>query len=190
MIPMELWTVDDCFDSELVKEAESSFPPINWNHWIAYGSTDQRKLACPYWHCFPPAIWKLMNRLLRIDVAAHAQADAGLWGSGINRMDRGDYVKPHLDASHHRITLQKRKFTGVLFLNSQWSDDWGGLLQFKGNSVTPKFNRLVIFENEDYARHWVTEVNCPENECRKTLSVFWYDKNPSATISRKKAVFD
>ena len=66
----------------------------------------------------------------------------------------GDFYKTHFDAFKGQAN---RCLSAVLYLNPEWSDDWGGQLRLyldeslnDSIDVTPKWGRLVLFLSEDF----------------------------------------
>jgi len=87
---------------------------------------------------------------------------------GIHTFKSGDKLDIHVDAGRHPRNNLKKIITLGLYLSYNWSKENKGDLEFwsgdnsvnndakvyeKKISIEPKFNRLIIFENNDYSWH-------------------------------------
>jgi Rps23 Pro-64 3,4-dihydroxylase Tpa1-like proline 4-hydroxylase len=106
---------------------------------------------------------------------------------GIHIFGNGDKLDIHVDAGIHPTTKLKKEITLGLYLSYNWKTEYGGELElWSGTSardnnaklshcaikVEPKFNRLVIFQCNDYSWHGSTNVvKCPENSKRIFLTI-------------------
>ena len=113
--------------------------------------------------------------------------DPHLVGAGYSIIRNGKDLGCHYDFNwNDRIRLH-RKLTTLLYITPGWESDWGGHIEYyddnidvkpKSNlieSVSPKFNRLVINENVKHAPyHRVSEVNSPEDVPRCAIRFFYY----------------
>ena len=124
--------------------------------------------------------------------------DTALWGGGMHSMGRDSVLGLHLDASHHALSGMKRVLNGILFLNPEWQDEWGGKLEIWDPtkerptlSIAPVFNRLVLFNTSDTSWHGIPHtLNCPPDVVRKTLAVWWYARPiGSEAVARNRALF-
>jgi len=113
--------------------------------------------------------------------------DPHLVGAGYSIIRNGKDLGCHYDFNwNDRIRLH-RKLTSLLYITPDWKDEWGGHIQYyddnvdvnpKSNlieSVSPRFNRLVINENVKHAPyHRVSEVNAPDDKPRCAIRFFYY----------------
>jgi hypothetical protein len=115
--------------------------------------------------------------------------DPILAGGGLHQSPRSGFLDIHVDANYHPLnkTLHRR-VNIIIYVNRNWESSWGGSLELwsdKNNkphvlagSIVPKFNRAVIFSTTRNSWHGVEPVNCPVNESRKSLALYYY------TVSR------
>jgi hypothetical protein len=81
----------------------------------------------------------------------------------------------------------------LVYLNKEWEDTWGGLVELHSNprkpevnevkSFAPLFNRAVIFETNEHSWHGFETVCLPEDRkhlSRKSFSIYLYTKDRPA----------
>jgi len=126
---------------------------------------------------------------------------------GIHKFDNGDKLDIHVDAGRHPKNNLKKIITLGIYLSYNWNKECGGNIEFwngdnsKNNdakiydkkiSIEPKFNRCIIFENNDYSWHGAP-VPCICNENQKriffTCSYLTNIDNSIHKNDRKKAFF-
>lgn len=179
--------MDNFLPDGLARACEVDWPDKNWRQWHFYGPW--KKLASRSASDFPKSLEAASVELAKADVKQEFQLDCfpdlGLYGAGLHEMRQGSELGRHLDSDHHPLHEWRREISGVLFLNSVWRADWGGDLVFstsQGNEtgrVSPKFNRLVLFQCTDESFHAVEQVTCPIDTSRKTLAMFWWSTRES-----------
>lgn len=188
--------IDQWAPPELVRAAEAEWPDEHWPFWHRY---ENGKLASKDPLRYPPACAELVRRMLCLPIAEllgveNAFGDWNCHAAGLHAMPPGSSLGVHLDSDHHPITGWKRAANAVLYLNSEWRDDWGGAFELwdaTGQSclerVKPRFNRLVLFEPSDVSYHSVSKVTGPET--RKTLTVFFWRHVVGKEWMRTRAQF-
>ena len=87
-----------------------------------------------------------------------------------------------------------RKINLLIYLNEEWEDEWNGNLELwekdlssMTHSITPKFNRAVIFNIEDAPHGHPSPLECPEGESRRSLAYYFYDKLPVTNGLKERA---
>ena len=94
-----------------------------------------------------------------------------------------------------RKSKLRRVLNILLYLNSDWQENWGGAIEFwdkemksAQRSVFPLLNNAVIFRTDCESNHGFPEpINCPENVRRKSIALYYYVKEKSILpISIKK----
>ena len=132
-------------------------------------------------------------------------ADFGLHGGGIHMHQAGDYLNAHYDYDIHPKMGMQRKINIIIYMQPDWKDEWGGNLGLWSHdpetdqpkeiikSITPKFNRAVIFDTTQNSWHGVTEgIFCPPGVYRKSLAAYYLiPVKPTYNVenARKKALF-
>jgi len=123
--------------------------------------------------------------------------DWQLFGGGLHQSFKGGFLKVHSDFLYMRKSKLKRRLNLLLYLNSNWKDDWGGSIEFwdkdmraAQRKISPKLNTAVIFRTDQESNHGFPEpINCPSNESRKSIALYYYTKEKSFlpfSIKRRK----
>lgn len=193
--PFRHLVVDDWAEPELVRAAEVEWPRTDWPFWHRY---DCGKLATKDPLRFPPACAELIRRLLCLPISElmaldDTFADWNCHGAGLHTSPPGARLGVHLDSDHHPLTGWQRACNAILFVNSCWRPDWGGDLELWNvdgtecvKRITPRFNRLVLFEPGDVAFHAVAQNRGPAT--RKTLATFYWRESVTTGV-RPRAQF-
>jgi Rps23 Pro-64 3,4-dihydroxylase Tpa1-like proline 4-hydroxylase len=109
-------------------------------------------------------------------------------GAGFHRIGEGGHLSIHADFNHHKPMDLERRINVLIYLNKDWSDDYGGQLelwdtQMKGmvRSVSPDFNRCVIFNTTSFSYHGNPHpVHHPQGVSRKSIALYYYTSTWSA----------
>ena len=70
----------------------------------------------------------------------------------------------------------------LIYITPNWQDEWGGQLEIwdkdmkrKAHSISPIFNRCVIFNTDANSYHGHPDpLNCPSNITRKSIALYYY----------------
>lgn len=107
-------------------------------------------------------------------------------GGGLNVTVSGGLLDVHVDGNYHDATGLNRRVNAIVYLNPDWQDGWGGefgIYDAKGEKlikkVAPLFNRLVIFDTNDFSFHGLPDpLNFPEEHARRSIILYYYTKEP------------
>jgi hypothetical protein len=209
--PFDHCIIDDFFLSDVAAGLEAEFPAFNDSVWHQYDNAIEIKKVCNNWNYFPPLTYSAFTMLnseelmaLLTDQILDGRAlysDPGLNGGGWHIHRQGGKLNTHLDYSLHPKLGLQRKLNIIIYMNSQWRDEWGGHLGLWGNessskpgqlvkSVAPKFNRAVIFDTTQNSWHGLPDpLKCPEDQFRKSLAVYCLCEPPADADKRGKALF-
>jgi hypothetical protein len=122
-------------------------------------------------------------------------------GAGPHQIERGGFLKVHVDFNWHPLLKLDRRLNLLVYLNQDWREEYGGHLELWNRDVTrcerkilPLFNRTVLFSTTDVSFHGHPEpLACPEGRSRKSVSFYYYTNGrpeaersaPHDTIFRK-----
>jgi hypothetical protein len=122
-------------------------------------------------------------------------------GAGPHQIERGGFLKVHVDFNWHPLLKLDRRLNLLVYLNQDWREEYGGHLELWNRGVTrcerkilPLFNRTVLFSTTDVSFHGHPEpLACPEGRSRKSVSFYYYTNGrpeeersaPHDTIFRK-----
>jgi Rps23 Pro-64 3,4-dihydroxylase Tpa1-like proline 4-hydroxylase len=126
---------------------------------------------------------------------------------GVHKYYSGDKLDIHVDAGDHPILDLKKQVTiGIcIYLSHNWKIDsgceleiWNGTscaikkpqLYNKVASISPLFNRFIIFTCNDFAWHGnPTHVKSNSDSKRIFITLSYLSKNKNDNNNRKKAFF-
>lgn len=112
-------------------------------------------------------------------------------GGGAMMTGRGGHLNIHTDFNWHHKLQTWRQVNALFYLTPDWKEEWMGDLEFwstdgktKVQSVSPKFNRCVIFTTTSESFHGQpAKLQCPPGVFRKVFSLFYYStKRGPATL--------
>ncbi len=115
-------------------------------------------------------------------------------GGGLHQIERGGYLKMHVDFNRHEELRLDRRLNLLLYLNKDWKEEYGGYLELWDSKITqcekkilPIFNRFVVFTTTDFSYHGHPEpLTCPEGWTRKSLALYYYSNGrPAEEINSK-----
>lgn len=119
--------------------------------------------------------------------------DPDYFGGGTHENLHGQSLNPHVDFNYHPVTRQHRRLNLILYLSPEWDQGWGGSIQLHRDpykppgedeivTITPAFNRCVIFETNEYSWHGFKRINLPGDQrhlSRKSFALYYYtDSRP------------
>jgi hypothetical protein len=200
--PFRHVTMDDFLDTGFARELLENFPKfdakfaINENGEVG-GKAVQEKITV-----LGPA-WQALDRLVAsadflglisdITGIQGLHYDPSYFGGGTHENQHGQSLNPHVDFNFHPLTHQHRRLNLILYLCPEWELDWGGSIQLHRDpykpvaedeivTITPAFNRCVIFETNEYSWHGFPRIDLPENKrhlSRKSFALYYYtDSRP------------
>ena len=113
--------------------------------------------------------------------------DPDYFGGGTHENRHGQELDPHVDFNRHPTTGLHRRLNLIVYLNREWDDAWGGAIDFHADphlpqdevrSVTPRFNRAVLFETTRWSWHGFRRIDLPEGDAdprsRKSVALYFY----------------
>lgn len=209
--PFPHFVVDNFFDKHVAETLEFDVPDFDSDIWHEYGNAIEIKKVCNNWNVFPTQTYRVFSYLNSPDFVSSISnllfgddilfADYGLNGGGWHIHSSGGKLNTHLDYSCHPKTTKQRKLNIIVYLNSNWQNNWGGSLGLWGNNsdqapgplvkeISPKFNRAVIFDTTCNSWHGLpVPISCPEGQFRKSLAVYYLTEPEENLDPRGKALF-
>jgi Rps23 Pro-64 3,4-dihydroxylase Tpa1-like proline 4-hydroxylase len=123
-----------------------------------------------------------LERLTGID---RLIADPSLMGGGLNAVAEGDFLRVHADFNFNNDLKAYRVINALIYLNKDWDDAYGGGLELwdydsgeLAKTITPLFNRVVVFTTTSRSRHGYPPVRAPHGRVRKSLNFYFYRMKP------------
>lgn len=216
--PFHHVVIPDFFSDELAAQLEQTFPkphvPTEGRKWWVYNNPMEGKCALDDMNAMPvdfqqvygmlqsDEFIELMRNITSID---NLENDPHLHGAGLHYYPSGGTLDMHLDYSIHPRSGKERRVNLLIYLNREWSDDYGGDLLFmpakndgtmsadsKVNQkvVKPVWNQAVLFQTTEISWHGLPSIiSSPLEVGRKSVAIYYVsDPRPDAK-HRLKADF-
>ena len=126
-------------------------------------------------------------------------------GGGTHENLDGQELDPHVDFNFHPRSNLHRRVNLLLFLNTEWDPDWGGLLELHRDprlapeenavkAVVPIENRCVLFETTEHSWHGFRHIQLPPEKrhlSRRSIAIYFYtrERPPEETASTHSTVY-
>lgn len=190
--------VIDNFLPEYILEAIlQEFPKPDQIDWQSFKNSAERKLASKHEQQMGDATRFLLYSLNSATFITFLEVLTGIdgvipdphfEGGGLHQIERGGYLKMHVDFNRHKKLRLDRRLNLLIYLNKDWKEEYGGYLELWDKDMTrcekkilPIFNRCVIFSTTDFSYHGHPEpLTCPEGCSRKSLALYYYSNGRPA----------
>lgn len=182
--------IDDLLDESLVMEIYNAFPPskdmmpkksIRENKLVSAQMNNHHPLLEEIIYAFQePEVVKIIEEITQFD---ELLPDTQLYAGGISMMEKGNFLKPHLDNSHDMERNNYRVMNLLYYVSPDWELENGGNLELWPNgidasqdTIVSKFNRLAVMVTHDKSLHSVSEIVADENRC--CVSNYYFREKP------------
>ena len=114
---------------------------------------------------------RIVAKLEKITSISEQVPDPHLYAGGLSAMDRGSFLRPHIDNSHDRERKKYRTLNLLYYITPDWKIEFGGNLELWNSKVSKNitvesiFNRLVIMETNPWSWHSVSKVKVDRLRC-------------------------
>jgi hypothetical protein len=103
-------------------------------------------------------------------------------GAGPHQVERGGFLKVHVDFNWHPLLKLDRRLNLLVYLNKDWQEEHGGHLELWSRDlarceqrILPVFNRTVVFSTSEFSFHGhPAPLACPQGRSRKSVSFYYY----------------
>ena len=192
-VPFPHIVIDDFFDSRTLCGVLSEVNAIDRSQRYAKfldRKTDHNKFAY-----FPevvgPETSRLVNFLNSGPFLSYMEnltgidnliADPSYFGGGLHWIENGGFLEVHADFNHLKKYNLERRINLLLYLNENWKDEYNGQLELwdrksmtKAKSVSPIFNRCVVFSTTKESLHGhPAPLATPPGIARRSLALYYY----------------
>jgi len=195
-----------CLDNFLEENAAEKmlevFPKVQDDGWIHYVHVNEKKHGLNKLELIPEYIRTVIGELNSPEFISWLEKITGIpnllpdetfEGGGIHQSEKGGYLNVHADFTVHPHKRNWRRRVNVLvYLNKDWKPEYGGDLELWDRKMTkcvqkiaPIFNRVVIFNTDEDSYHGLPEpLNCPENESRKSVALYYFTEEKNIPKKR------
>jgi len=187
--------MDDFLDPALLRDLLSGFPSTDGQRFF---DRDQERFK---YQLAPDEIRHagLRNLLAELNGAAFIgflEALTGIdglipdpWylGGGLHETRAGGHLSIHADFNLHPKMKVERRLNLLIYLNDDWSGDWGGDLELWDREmrecrvkVAPLLGRAVVFNTDRDSFHGHPEpLACPPDRARRSIAIYYYTALPA-----------
>jgi 2OG-Fe(II) oxygenase superfamily len=194
--------IDDFLPADDCERVLSEFPAPGQIPWRRFDKHYARKLATRGTAPFGDRTREVLRQLNSAHCLRFLEDLTGIGGlipdlefegGGLHQIERGGFVKVHLDSNTHPRQPLARRINLLLYLNKDWRDEYRGHLELWDKEmihcvrrVLPIFNRCVIFTTNDVSYHGHPDrLECPPELTRKSIAVYYYtDGRPTSDSER------
>lgn len=209
--PFNHWIIDDFFDLETATTLARDFYNFDDERWLTRNHTEfEQKRLSTHWDWYPKSIYSVfyylcsqefIDYLEKVSGITGLKADYGLHAGGMHiHGSNSGRLNLHQDAELHPKLGLKRMLNLIVYLNPDWEPDWGGELELwssdagepkeKVKSISPLFNRAVLFETPNSWHGLPETLKSPKDQHRKSIALFYYIKPELADLNKRtRAMF-
>jgi hypothetical protein len=183
--------LDDVLPPDVLNRVIDEFPSSDNACWQRFDRQSEIKLALADTTRMGPTTRQLLAEfngqvfvefLEALTAIDHLVPDPHYEGGGLHQIRRGGLLKVHADFNISQRLQLDRRLNALLYLNPDWSEDYGGHLELWDESmnrpverIAPVFNRMVVFATTDGALHGHPEpLRCPPERARRSLALYYY----------------
>ena len=197
---------DNFFNTKILNLVLKNFPNLNKKKRVTKFSSekDKNKIATNVNFDYPKNInnflydlnsYKFLNFLQKLtSIKETLITDPYYFGGGLHEIKKSGFLKVHADFNYHPALKLDRRINILIYLNKNWKKEYGGELELWNYDMNkcekkflPVFNRIVIFNTNDFTYHGHPEpINCPKNVSRKSIALYYYSNGrPKNEINKK-----
>lgn len=205
--------MDDFLENDFALKIQREILTIPKDEWDRYNNPFEQKYTLRDKFNFPPFLTTLFQELTSLEFVSTLSNKVGyklilddtrnFWG--VHTYSPGDKLDIHVDAGLHPTMALKKQITLGIYLSYQWKEEYGCHLELwegenasnnsaklieKAVSIVPSFNRLIIFNCDDYSWHGNPEpAQCPPESKRIFITLSYLSENDKDENKRTKAFF-
>lgn len=188
--PIGHFVVDDLLPNEIANELASLFPSTGDMHFKS--TARERKYISSQMNTHNRLVEEALfafhdPRLVRLaeKITGHTplHADPMLYAGGVSRMEKNDFLNPHIDNSHDKERKRWRSLNLLYYVSPDWQAYYGGNLELWPHGVKDapitipsKFNRLVVMATHHHSLHSVSPIRV--DAARKCISNYYFSEKP------------
>jgi len=211
--PFPYGKLDNFLNEDFATKLQKEILDVPSDSWDRYDNPFEQKYTLRDKFNFPPLLKDLFQELTSQSFVSNLSELTGyslmlddtrnFWG--VHTYGPGDKLDIHVDAGLHPTFGLKKQVTLGIYLSYDWKEEYGCNLEIwrgdncsnndaklieRVDSISPLFNRLVLFTCNDYAWHGNPEpASCPETSKRIFITLSYLSENFEDQNKRMKAFF-
>jgi Rps23 Pro-64 3,4-dihydroxylase Tpa1-like proline 4-hydroxylase len=183
--------IDNFLPPNILEAVLDEFPKPGSIDWQSFQTAAEKKLASKHEQQMGDATRTLLYQFNSSTFITFLEILTGIdgiipdphfEGGGLHQIERGGFLKMHVDFNRHAKLNLDRRLNLLVYLNQDWKEEYGGYLELWDQNMTqcakkilPIFNRCVVFTTTDFSYHGHPEpLTCPEDRTRKSLALYYY----------------
>jgi hypothetical protein len=204
---------DNFLNEDFAKSLQKEILDIKKQDWDRYDNPFEQKYTLRDKYNFQPLLVKLFNELTTNDFLNKLSEIVGyklildstrnFWG--VHIYEPGDKLDIHVDAGYHPTLKLKKQTTLGIYLSYEWKEEYGCELEIwrgdncakddakiyeKIDKISPIFNRLILFNCNDFAWHGNPEPSRGSVESRRIfITISYLSENFNDNNNKVKAFF-
>jgi hypothetical protein len=195
--PFRHLVIDDFLQPAVIEQLRQEFPAFERGNFIGddgrpggKSTVDSMPQLGPAYRQLDdviqsPAFLAYLGQVTGIDGLLY---DPFYLGGGTHENRNGQPLRPHIDFNYHPSERWHRRLNLIVYLNPEWDDRWGGLLDLYRDPyadpkpaarIAPLLNRCVIFETTETSWHGFDAITFPPDRpglSRKSIALYFYTK--------------
>ncbi|MCW2791476.1 MAG: 2OG-Fe(II) oxygenase superfamily protein [Nocardioides sp.] len=193
--------LDDVLLPEVFDKAAGEFPGITDEFWKGYLHVNETKYSNTQPDSWGPTLHDVAQEFCSPGFVAYLEKLTGIsdllpdWsmdGGGLHQTLAGGHLNIHADfTTHHTHTNWARRVNILLYLNTEWQDEWGGKLELWDRDmtacrarVTPAGNRMLVFTTAFDTFHGHPDgLTCPPDVARRSMALYYFTEG--ADVERR-----
>lgn len=186
--------MDNFLPESVLEQILQEFPHPEKINWRKFDAPEEKKLASTselqmgentrflLYQLNSSIFLNFLEKLTGIDGII---PDPHFIGGGLHQIQKGGFLKVHVDFNKHNKMDLHRRLNLLIYLNQDWAEEYGGHFELWDSDMTkcekkvlPIFNRCVIFSTSEKSYHGHPEpLTCPEGWTRKSLALYYYSQD-------------
>jgi 2OG-Fe(II) oxygenase superfamily len=193
--------LEDVLYPEAFQKAAEEFPGIGDEFWKGYLHVNETKYSNTQPDSWGPTLHDIAQEFCSPEFVAYLEKLTGIenllpdWsmdGGGLHQTLTGGHLNIHADfTTHHTHENWARRVNILLYLNTEWRDEWGGKLELWDKNmraceakVTPAGNRMLVFSTAYDTFHGHPDgLTCPPDVARRSMALYYFTEEQS-TVRR------
>ncbi len=189
--PFRFLVIDNFSDYDFAECLSREFPALN-NMDVTYKGINEQKSEHSNFAQLHSSFTDLKSQITNPQFINIIEKISGIssletiddrYGCGLHQGGANSFLDIHVDYNLHPVKKKQRRLNLIIFLNPEWREEWGGNLEFWNKDVTqcmhsisPIFNRCVLFECTDHSYHGYSKIKCPASTTRKSFYQYYFSE--------------
>jgi len=185
---------ENLFNAEQLESVLNEGLARSKSEWVYHNTQNIAKLGQKSAATLGEAGYQFVSLLHSAPFLYYLSEITGIWnllpdpymhGAGYSIIPSGAKFDAHLDANVDTSTGLTRRLALLIYLNHDWSPEYGGQLELFGEDnpaqnvkITPHFNTSVLMEISDRALHGITPVIAPHGRSRVSIMAYYNTAGP------------